>query len=118
MGTLVHRKQRRARIRAGLAKGTVLADEARAYVDLEGWSRPAEFPSESAPESSPIEVERTRWLAENDVHTEFLDAGIGCCWFARQGEQEPVAGETESEAIERLARANGLQLWEPTLMSA
>ena len=54
---------------------------------------------------------RMRWLADNDVHTEFLDAGIGCCWFAHQGDQEPVSGDTEEAAIARLARANGLKLW-------
>ena len=51
------------------------------------------------------------WLKENDVHTEFLDAGIGCCWFAYQGDQEAVVGETQDEAILRLAACNGLQLW-------
>jgi hypothetical protein len=55
---------------------------------------------------------RFRWLVENDVHTEFLDAGIGCCWFAHQGEQEPVSGDTEDAAIARLARENGLALWQ------
>jgi hypothetical protein len=54
---------------------------------------------------------RTRWLKENDVHTQFLDAGVGCCWFAQQGDQEPVSGETEDEAVARLARENGLELW-------
>jgi hypothetical protein len=61
---------------------------------------------------------RLRWLVENDVHTQFLDAGIGCCWFAHQGANEPVTGETEDAAIERLARENGLKLWdEPTARS-
>jgi hypothetical protein len=54
---------------------------------------------------------RARWLEENDVHTEFLDAGIGCCWFAYQDDQEPVAGETEEEALARLAGEKGLELW-------
>jgi hypothetical protein len=51
---------------------------------------------------------RTRWLQEHNVHTEFLDAGIGCCWFAQLGDDEPVCGETEDAAITRLARENGL----------
>lgn len=54
---------------------------------------------------------RARWLEENDVHTQFFDAGIGCCWFAQMGDQEPVSGETEEEAIARLARQNGFELW-------
>ena len=54
---------------------------------------------------------RDRWLVENDVHTEFLDAGIGCCWFAHQGDAEPVSGETEDEALTLLARRNGFELW-------
>ena len=53
---------------------------------------------------------RTRWLEANNIHTEFFDAGIGCCWFARQGDEEPVTGATEDEAIARLARVNGLEL--------
>jgi hypothetical protein len=61
-----------------------------------------------APSDNPA---RDRWLEENDVHTQFLDAGIGCCWFAQQGDQEPVSGETEDEAIKRLAREKGLVLW-------
>ena len=48
---------------------------------------------------------------ENDVHTEFVDAGIACCWFAYQGDQEPVSGETEDAAIARLAQENGFELW-------
>ena len=54
---------------------------------------------------------RARWILEHDVHTEFLDAGIGCCWFAQQGDDEPVCGETEDAALERLAQQNGLH-WE------
>jgi hypothetical protein len=52
--------------------------------------------------------DRARWLEEHDVHTQFLDAGIGACWFAQQGDDEPVCGETEEAAIARLARENGL----------
>jgi hypothetical protein len=48
-------------------------------------------------------VVRRRWLADHDVHTEFFDAGIGCCWFAQKGDGESVTGETESEAIARLS---------------
>lgn len=51
---------------------------------------------------------RKRWLEENGVQTEFLDGGIGCCWFAQQGDHEPVSGLTEDEAILRLAQARGL----------
>ena len=46
----------------------------------------------------------------HDVHTEFVDMGIGCCWFARRGEGESVTGETEEEAIARLADHAGLEL--------
>lgn len=81
--------------------------------------RPLRFPArervlpyqEDAGTEDPNAV-RNRWLEDHDVHTEFLDGGIGCCWFARQGDQEPVIGETEHEAIERLARENGLELWD------
>jgi len=52
-------------------------------------------------------------MKEYDVQTQFLDAGIGCCWFAQQGDDEPVCGETEDAAIERLARENGLP-WSET----
>ena len=51
---------------------------------------------------------RARWLQKHDVHTQRLDAGIGCCWFAQQGDDEPVCGETEDAAIARLAQENGL----------
>lgn len=59
---------------------------------------------------------RARWLQEHDVHTEFVDAGIGCCWFAYQCDDEPVCGETEDAAIARLASKNGLPLDEPSLL--
>jgi hypothetical protein len=55
---------------------------------------------------------RTRWLEENEVQTQLVDAGIGCSWFAQQGDREPVSGETEDEAIARLARENGFKLWD------
>ena len=70
-----------------------------------------ESPSKRARDSNPA---RTRWLELNNVHTQFLDAGIGSCWFAEQGDQEPVCGDTEDEAIARLARSNGLDLWSET----
>ncbi|MEO6005074.1 MAG: hypothetical protein ABIZ04_08040 [Opitutus sp.] len=60
---------------------------------------------------------RARWMLEHDVHTEFLDGGIGCCWFARQGDDEPVCGETEHAALERLAEQNGLP-WENSIHGA
>src|SRR5687767_13651976 len=37
---------------------------------------------------------RTRWIEAHDVHTEFLDAGIGCSWFAEAGDQGAVIGAT------------------------
>ena len=66
-----------------------------------------ETPPPQEPDSN---AARTRWLEANDVHTRFIDAGIGCCWFAQKGEEEPVTGATEDEAIGRLARAKGLEL--------
>lgn len=77
--------------------------------------RPFRFPhgfggSPSAQEPT-LNPARTRWLEEHDVHTEFLDAGIGCCWFAEKGDQGTVIGATEDEAIARLARNNGWDLW-------
>jgi hypothetical protein len=58
---------------------------------------------------------RTRWLEANHVHTEFLDAGIGACWYAGQDGTEAVCGETEDDAIAQLARNNGLVLWTDTV---
>lgn len=58
--------------------------------------------------AGPAWSDRARWLQEHDVHTQFLDAGIGGCWSAQQGDDEPVYGETEDAAIARLARENGL----------
>ena len=76
---------------------------------------PLRFSNTTADRSNPEEPKgnsaRTRWLEANDVHTEFLDAGIGCGWFARKGDEEPVTGATEHEAIARLARKNGWDLW-------
>ena len=54
---------------------------------------------------------RTQWLEANHVHTEFVDAGIGSCWFAEQDDNEAVCGETEDDAIAELARKKGLVLW-------
>ena len=54
---------------------------------------------------------RTHWLEVNHVHTEFLDAGIGACWYAGQDDADTVCGETEDDAIARLARNKGLVLW-------
>lgn len=65
-----------------------------------------EPPQPQEPDNSAV---RLRWKEANDVHTEFLDAGIGCCWFARKGDDEPVIGATEDEAIARLARLKGLE---------
>ena len=84
----------------------------------ESWDktdRIFQFPARSAPfrdgsgkHLGVSHAARGRWLREHDVTTEFLDAGIGCCWFAQQGDDEPVCGETEDAAIARLARENGL----------
>ena len=61
-----------------------------------------------APNVGDVNSARARWRQEHDVQTQFLDAGIGCCWFASQGDEEPVCGETEEAALERLAHDNGL----------
>ena len=53
---------------------------------------------------------RARWVAANEVQTQFFDAGIGCCWFAQIGDEEPVTGETQAEAVIRLARVKGMEL--------
>ncbi len=53
---------------------------------------------------------RVRWLTENDVRTELMDGGTGCCWFAYQGDDEPVCGETEYDAIARLVQEKGWEL--------
>jgi hypothetical protein len=97
------------------------SDEAQRERDLEAWDntdRPLEFsaPFQSGNRSKcftahAADPARERWLQKNNVRTEFLDAGIGCCWFAQHGEDEPVAGETEYDAIVRLAREKGLELW-------
>ena len=85
----------------------------------EKTDRPLHFPTRFPPFESTADVSfpqlpdqkstLARWLEENDVHTEFLDAGIGCCWYAQQGDEEPVCGETKEAAIEKLARQNGLE---------
>jgi hypothetical protein len=76
---------------------------------------PLRFPNAPADCSKSEESEansaRARWLEANDVHTEFLDAGIGCYWIAEKGDEEPVTGVTEDEAIARLARKHGWELW-------
>jgi hypothetical protein len=122
MGTLVQRNNGRAWIEVGESSGnTTLAPYIAYELDLEpggnsDWQ--LHFPVRDhtlrlAKKASRVQAEesnaaRTQWLEEHDVHTEFLDAGTGCCWFAQQGDQEPVSGETEDEAIARLARENGL----------
>jgi hypothetical protein len=77
----------------------------------EAWDqtdRLLHFPARNRTPTSDWQRHRARWLQEHDVRTEFLDAGIGTCWFAQQGEDEPVCGETEEAAIAHLARQNGL----------
>src|SRR5688572_13340621 len=61
---------------------------------------------------------RAQWLRKYDVHTRLVDAGIGCCWFAQQGDDEPMCGETEDAAIARLALENKLpwhEVWDSSL---
>ena len=112
MWTSVQSKILRIRSRA--------AAEAARDADRDAWERtdrPLHYPARSRPPGSVGSLAmhgdsaRARWLEANDIHTEFLDAGIGCCWFAYHGDEEPVSGETEMEAIERLARENGWELW-------
>jgi hypothetical protein len=71
---------------------------------------PHGFKDRSRPQEPRCNPARKRWLEVNDVHTRFVDAGIGCCWFAGKGDQEPVSGETEDEAIAQVAGINGLGL--------
>jgi len=87
------------------------------YFDwLQKTDRQFRFPHGAAKESATMQVAESnpaqaRWLEANGVRTQFLDAGIGCCWFAEKGDEEPVIGETEYEAIARLAEKTGLELW-------
>ena len=94
---------------------------------FDSWNktdRPLHFPARPRP-SEPFwddtisrmadqKSARARWLQKHDVHTEFIDAGIGCCWFAQQGDDEPVCGQTEEAAIEKLARENGIEFSQNT----
>ena len=99
----------------------LLSDEPRlgSHSQFEAWDktdRQFRFPVRGLAGGSSMQalihhLARNRWLEANDVHTQFFDAGIACCWFAQQGDQEPVSGETEDEAIARLARENGFELW-------
>lgn len=77
--------------------------------------RPLRFPHGfgGAPGVPPpsINPARAHWLEAHDVHTEFLDAGIGCGWFAENGNEGAVIGATEEEALTRLAQRNGWELW-------
>ena len=89
-------------------------------VHLEAWAKtdrplrlPARVPlSATVPDSNSFAADDktvlTRWLEEQDVRVELLDAGIGCCWCAYLGDDEPVCGESEKAALENLARANGV----------
>lgn len=73
----------------------------------------ARDPASDAVTAKPVlscDCARVRWMIENDVETEFLDGGIGCCWFAFRGDKVS-SGETENDALERLARETGLELW-------
>jgi hypothetical protein len=104
--------------------GTLTSRELRRESERDAWDRTDRlfhFPARldrvhrvregSSTQARSNNPARARWLEAHDVHTQFVDAGIGCCWFAQQGDQEPVSGETEDEAIARLARANGVELW-------
>lgn len=120
MRTLVQRTGLRPQIDAHEPSGHATLEAAR-DLTLETWDktdRPFRFPqngprqesregaSASAADDDPA---LARWLEEHDIETEFLDAGIGCCWFAQQGDREPVAGETEEEAVARLVQVLGLR---------
>ena len=72
----------------------------------------------SSSEETAINSARNQWLETHDVQTYFFDGGIGCCWFAQQGNQEPVCAETEDQAIERLAGQNGIELWDESQTDA
>ena len=50
-------------------------------------------------------------MKKHDAHTEFFDVGIGCGWFAYLGDGEPVCGDSEENALARLAEENGLESW-------
>lgn len=126
MSTLLHRRERETWVAPkslDMASSVAPAsDDIDCFLDLEDWERmdrPLRFPAErttpqlKAGGTHDVNPARARWLEEHDVRTEFLDGGIGCCWFAQQGEQEPSSGETEDEAIEHLARERGLELWAP-----
>jgi hypothetical protein len=89
--------------------------------ELEMWDktdRPLPYPARhrasvpvrarSLSELADSTVFRARWLKKHDVHTRLVDAGIGCCWFAQQGDDEPMCGDTEDAAIARLAAENKL----------
>jgi hypothetical protein len=104
-----------------LRRAPRVAGKGRSDADFEAWDktdrllrypgrgRSTGFSASAEPLTS--DSLRARWQLQHDVHTEFVDVGFGCCWFAYQGDQEPVNGETEIEAIARLARCNGLKLW-------
>lgn len=53
-----------------------------------------------------------RWQRVNDIHVRLFDLGFASAWFAQQGDQEPVSGETEAEACAKLARELGIRGWD------
>jgi hypothetical protein len=75
----------------------------------EQTDRLLQFPPRQQISGPHADWNRTRWLKKHDVHTQFVDAGIGACWMAHCGDDEPVCGETENAAIAKLAREHGLR---------
>lgn len=114
-GTQIERQTlvRRITVSTALVVGTPLHDLHREWSDKTDrqFRFPHGFEERSSPQTACCNAARKRWLEANDVHTRFVDVGIGCCWFAEKDDQEPVSGETEDEAIAQLARINGLDLW-------
>ena len=122
MRTRVQRKDRRTwitQVQPDVSDNvTYISEDPPRDLDVETWEktdRQLRIPSHllrrvvepPSPQARSNHSARTRWLEENDVETQFIDAGIGCCWFAQIGDREPVSGETEDEALARLARENG-----------
>jgi hypothetical protein len=126
MGTVAQRRDERIRHtkdELGTRRSVnLVSDEPQRALDPEAWEktdRQFRFPGwrqgtsrtmHATTDTRTNNPARTRSLEAHDIHTQFLDAGIGCTWFAYKGDDEPVSGETEDEAIARLAREYGLEL--------
>jgi hypothetical protein len=103
---------------SGNLGGVAIAPAQAAPLHAEAWEqtdRPLQSPARqhsATPDgddsTSSVGSVRARWLQAQDIRTEFFDGGIGCCWFAQQGDGEPVCGETEEVAIARLMHKKGL----------